>query len=113
MLVIKSYEELGRFPEVGDKVKIVSERKGAYWNNQGHMDKHLGTILTVVAVFKKDDPLDYEVGLSNGKIGRFDDAMGWVWFPWMIEGVVIDAVEDILEDPATWASGDALEALLT
>lgn len=113
MLVTKSYEELGRFPEVGDKVKIVSERKGAYWNSQGHMDKHLGTILTVVSVFKKDDPLYYEVSLSNGKIGRFDDARGWSWFPWMIEGVVIDAVEDILEDPATWASGDELEALLT
>ena len=113
MLVIKSYEELGRFPEVGDRVKIVSERKGSYWNSQGYMDKHLGTVLTVTRVYKKGSLLDYEVNLSNGKTGRFDDARGWVWFPWMIEGVIIGEVEDILEDPATWASGDALEDLLT
>lgn len=106
MLVIKSYDELGRGFEIGDKVQIKSGRMGAHWASR--MDKYKSSIMTIRSVssgFVKmiEDYYDYD---GNNE-------PGWNWYPWMIEGVVIEAAEDILEDPATWASGDALEALLT
>lgn len=111
MLVVKSYEELGRMPEVGDKVKIVDRRTGDFWNSEGRMDKHLGTTLTVQMVRMESFYADYELVLTGGDDAN--DAQRWSWFPWMIEGIVIEAVEDIFEDPATWASGDELDFLLT
>lgn len=111
MLVIKSYEELGRAPAVGDRVKIVNERAGAGWNNQGLMDKYLGTIMTIRAITcRRPSPTAFTLGMFEDREDWYD---GWSWSHNMIEGVVIDEIEDILEDPATWASGSELEALLT
>ena len=111
MQVIKSCKELGRAPTVGDKVKIVDVRDGKYWNDVGGMDHHLGTIMTVADVIESTSANDYEVYLSESR-GEWGQS-GWIWFPWMIDGIVLESVEDILEDPETWASGDDLEALLT
>lgn len=36
---------MGKY-NVGDKVRIVSER-GANWNSKGLMDKHCGTVMTI------------------------------------------------------------------
>lgn len=106
MLVIKSCEELGREFAVGDRVQIKSGRMGAHWASR--MNKYKSSIMTVRSVssgFVKmiEDYYDYDG----------NDEPGWNWYPWMIEGVVINSVEDIQEDPATWASGSELEALLT
>ena len=110
MLVIKSFAELGRFPQVGDRVKIVDTRSGVHWNRDGDMDHHLGAVMTVENV-NTDHLYEWTVYLkeSRGEHGY----SGWTWYPWMIEGAVIETIEDILDDPSTWAFGDALDALLT
>lgn len=110
MLVIKSFEELGRKPAVGDRVKIVDIKSGRHWNSDGGMDHHLGTVMTVGKV---ESDYGYEWRLRLKESYNEHVAYGWAWYPWMIEGLVIDAPEDILEDPSTWASGDELESLLT
>lgn len=109
MMVIRSYKDLGREPMVGDRVKIVSTKSGNYWNSDGNMDHHLDTIMTVKKV--ESDWHGWRLRLKESYGEHLEE--GWAWYPWMIEGVVIDAIEDILEDPSTWASGDALDALLT
>lgn len=110
MLVIKSFEELCREPAVGDRVKIVDIKSGKHWNSDGGMDHHLGTVMTIGKV-EKDYGYGWRLRLKESYGEHIGN--GWAWYPWMIEGVVIDSVEDILDDPATWASGDEIEALLT
>lgn len=106
MLVIKRYEEVGRSPQVGDRVKIVDRPASFHWASR--MDKWLSSIMTVrevgVGILKmKEDYNDFNGNLKPG----------WDWYMVMIEGVVIETAEDILEDPSIWASGDELDILLT
>lgn len=67
----------------GDQVYIVPEKTGTRWNHQGHMDKYLGTVMTVRKVFRDC------VSMEEDK----DDAFrvdGWSWFPEMIDRRVDD-----------------------
>ena len=108
MMVIKSYNELGRHPEPGDRVKI-KDRPGHYcWSTR--MDKYLSSIMTVREFLRfencckmEEDVRDY---LGNSK-------PGWNWYMDAIEGVVIEEYEDIIEDTSVWAADTSLDILLT
>lgn len=107
MTVVKGYEELGRLPIPGDRVKIVDERVGTNWNPDGLMDKYFGTILTVADVRTDWAGADFFLflhGCSEPGYGR------WCWWPHMIDGIVIDEVD---EDPAVWTSDFSIDDLLT
>ena len=110
MIVVKSYEELGRAPMVGDRVRIVSERIGGGWNSQGLMDKHLGTIMTIRHVSAAGSSTSFNVYMEEDREEWYD---GWAWSHNMIEGVVLENVEDFLDDPSTWATEESLDILLT
>ena len=110
MMVVKSYEELGRAPMVGDRVIIVSERVGGGWNNQGLMDKHLGTIMTIRCVSDAASSTSFTVSMEEDREEWYD---GWSWSHNMIEGVVLEDIEDFLEDTSTWAADASLDILLT
>ena len=110
MMVVKSYEELGRAPMVGDRVIIVSERIGIGWNSQGLMDKHLGTIMTIRSVSKAASPIGFAVYMEEDREEWHD---GWLWSHDMIEGVVLEDIEDFLEDTSTWSADTSLDILLT
>lgn len=107
MAMIKSYEEIGREPMVGDRVLIVEERKGFRWNYEGYMDRYLSTIMTVRKITR---------GGKNFSLGMFEDQDdkhapgGWAWFPEMIAGVIIDEIE---EDPSVWTNDFDIDDLLT
>ena len=91
----------------GDRVKIVDSRVGNCWNREGRMDKYLGTVMTIKVVNGINiSPNSYSV-LMNEDHGR------WVWSPHMIEGLVMETVEDILEDPSVWATGVDIDILLS
>lgn len=107
MMVVKSYEELGRLPVPGDRVKIVDERAGKNWNPSGLMDKYLGTIHTVLEVRTDWPGADFFLflkGCSEPGNAR------WCWWPYMIDGIVVDEVD---EDPAVWTSDFSIDDLLT
>ena len=110
MMVVRSFDELGRMPEIGDRVKIVDARLGSHWNPLGEMDKWLGKVMTVIAV-DGSSVHDFVVRLREcrGEYGH----LGWIWYPWMIEGLAIERAEDIAEDPATWASDVGFDVLLS
>lgn len=110
MQVIKSFNDLGREPQIGDRVKIVSVKSGKHWNHDGKMDHHLDKIMTVGRI-ERDWAYGWRLRLKES-YGEHGD-IGWAWYPWMIDGLVIETIEDILEDPSTWASGNALDDLLT
>ena len=109
MMVVKSYNELGRAPMIGDRVKIVDKKVGARWNPRGMMDKYLGAVMTVDRVYDSYDSIDPPVRLKECSYSGED----WLWFSHMIEGLVIERAEDIAEDPSTWASDITFEALLS
>lgn len=109
MMVVRSFDELGRSPMIGDRVKIVDKKVGAKWNPQGIMDKYLGAVMTVDHVYDSFDPIDHPVKLKECS----DNGENWVWFSHMIEGLVIERAEDIAEDPSTWTSDVIFEALLS
>ena len=110
MMFVRSFDELGRMPEIGDRVKIADARVGNHWNPRGEMDKWLGKVMTVIAV-EASSVYDFVLKLRECR-GEFGE-LGWNWYPWMIEGLAIECVEDIVEDPSTWASDVAFEALLS
>lgn len=105
--MIKSYEELGREPMVGDRVKIVDERFGRRWNYSGHMDKYLSTVMTVRKIIR--DGEDFALAMFEDYDDKHAPA-GWSWFPEMIVGVLI---EEIDEDPSVWANDFDIADLLT
>lgn len=59
--------------KVGDKVRIVKEKKGDRWNRGGHMDKWLGKIMTISGT-----DFDYYKMKEDGR--------EWFWYEEMIEG---------------------------
>ena len=61
--------------KVGDKVRIVKEKKGPDWNREGLMDKWLGEVMTISTVNL------YTYCMEEDK-GR------WSWLEHMIEGKV-------------------------
>lgn len=76
----KEFEKL----KPGDKVRIVSEATGKWWNAVGLMDKWLGKVMTVherqgTAVLMKEDRKEYYGG--------------WRWYPHMIDCVVFEPKE--------------------
>ena len=60
--------------KVGDKVRIVKEKKGPDWNREGLMDKWLGEIMTIESV------LDFNYYKMK------EDGGSWYWEDHMIEG---------------------------
>lgn len=59
--------------KVGDKVRIVKEKKSIYWNMQGLMDEWLGEVMTIAEA----STFFYRMQEDNGR---------WVWKDDMIEG---------------------------
>lgn len=59
--------------KVGDKVRIVKEKKGDEWNSKGLMDEWLGKIMTIESVNLCHYRMKEDTGI-------------WVWFEEMIEG---------------------------
>ena len=109
MMVVKSYEELGRLPEEGDRV-VISKNAVNHQHWASRMGRFIGTVMTVRGfsslskiVKMKEDISDY---LGNS-------TPGWDWFLPMIEGVVVDCIEEVDEDPAVWTSDFSIDDLLT
>lgn len=66
----------------GDKIKIISTKKGNHWNKHDLMDKWLGKTMTI----KK---IDHNT-LNEPYCKMYEDKndnnnMGWYWFPSMID----------------------------
>lgn len=111
MMVIKSYKELGRVPEVGDRIMIVNEKNGGPWNCMGEMDKYLGSTMTVKR-------LRYAHSLKSFAVDVYEDisdngGIGWAWTHEMIQGVVIEEYEDLVDDTSLWALDASVEDLLS
>ena len=70
--------------KVGDKVRIVKEKKGPDWNREGLMDKWLGEIMTIESV---KDFNYYKMKEDKGE---------WYWFERMIEGKVTEMTKSDL-----------------
>ena len=67
--------------KVGDKVRIVSEKTGPYWNSEGQMDKWLGKVMTI----RKVGSVCYEMKENDGEcLGS-----GWFWYEHMIAGPAV------------------------
>lgn len=64
--------------KIGDKVRIVSKKRGVNWNNDGMMDKWLGKVMTVSVAGKI---------LGNDVYRMKEDYKMWYWFNEMIEGI--------------------------
>ena len=64
--------------KVGDRVKIVKEKAGEYWNPSGGMDRWLGKTMTICDITPIDGDLFYTMKEDNER---------WNYFPWMIEGL--------------------------
>lgn len=63
--------------KVGDKVRIVKEKKGDEWNRAGRMDKWLGETMTISEIH-----FDY--------YKMEEDEGRWYWYVEMIEGKVTE-----------------------
>lgn len=81
--------------KVGQKVRIVSEKRGYHWNDEGKMDKWLGKVMTINEVhegvfenvyYMKEDAGEFHHGALNG----------WSWHPHMIEGLAEFTKDDIV-----------------
>lgn len=64
--------------KVGDKVRIVSEKKGGSWNISGRMDHWLGKTMTI----RTADGYRYHM-----EEDRAENSGGWCWYDEMIEGL--------------------------
>lgn len=62
--------------KIGDRVRIVKQKTGKYWNSFGEMDYWLGKTMTIVSIITGKNPI-YKMK---------EDAGEWFWYPWMIEG---------------------------
>lgn len=109
MTVVKSYDELGRSPMVGDRVMISKNAPlHNYW--AGAMMRYVGTVMTVRRVIEGVPILKMEEDFHEDH-GNTD--WGWDWFLPMIDGVVFDCVEEIDEDPSVWTGDFTIDDLLT
>lgn len=61
--------------KAGDRVRIVKEKAGKYWNPDGGMDNWLGKTMTITYAHEGECYVMEE------------DAHVWSWYPWMIEGL--------------------------
>jgi hypothetical protein len=77
--------------QVGDKVKIVDKfTPECFPNNEGYMDKYLGTVMTIEEVH----PCWYKMKEDKG------DSRQWNWYPDSIEGKVVEESEpNKVEEP--------------
>ena len=109
MMVVKSYEELGRSPVEGDRV-IISEvaTNHRFWAPD--MMRFIGTIMTIRYIDESKDIIKMVEDIDEYHGNRMP---GWDWFLPMFGGVVIDCVEEIDEDPSVWTSGFSIDDLLT
>lgn len=64
--------------KAGDRVRIVKEKTGEYWNPEGVMDKWLGKTMTIARLCGDG---------SDRYCTMKEDASTWIWYPWMIEGL--------------------------
>ena len=80
---IKEFKKL----KVGNKVKIIDEPAGLYWNLAGGMGKWLGKTMTIRLVSS-----DAYVKMKEDSDDR-EDATGWCWHPHMIAAKI--------DEPAT------------
>lgn len=103
-MIVKSYEELDRDPKAGDRVKIKDKPGSMYWSPR--MDKWRSSVMTV-----REIRVGYLKMLEDIKDCSMNATPGWDWYPWMIEGVVIE--EPIPEDTSEWFHENMIEALLT
>lgn len=107
MPMIRTYAELGRLPMIGDRVKIVDKKAGGCWDPDGCMKKYLGSIFTVSSVETSWNGAEYFIFLKEW---RDYGEHSWCWWPHMIEGVIVDEID---EDPAVWTSDFTIDDLLT
>lgn len=63
--------------KIGDRVRIVKQKTGKYWNSFGGMDYWLGKKMTIKSVHENGSCYCYNMK---------EDAGRWFWYPWMIEG---------------------------
>lgn len=105
-IVIKSYKELGRGPMIGDRVMITSEKFGTRWNPEGKMDRYLSNVMTVRIIRRGGN--DFSLAMIEDK-NDMNYSGGWCWFPEMIQGVIID---DLDEDISSWTGVSGIECLL-
>lgn len=61
--------------KAGDRVRIVKEKTGEYWNPDRGMDNWLGKTMTITYAHEGECYVMEE------------DAHVWYWYPWMIEGL--------------------------
>lgn len=109
MMVVKSYEELGRSPEAGDRV-IISKDATLHRHWAFRMERFIGTVMTVRSFNELSNVVKMEEDVTD-YLGN--STSGWDWFLPMIEGVVINCAEEIDEDPSVWTSDFSIEDLLT
>lgn len=64
---------------VGDKVRIVSKKRGDSWNVSGKMDKWLGKVMTIRETRGRNYKMMEDEGEFCGD--------GWFWYDSMIEGL--------------------------
>lgn len=76
--------------KVGSKVRIVSEKVGDRWDNDGQMDKWLGKVMTV----KFFDGVCYRMKEDEQE----NMGCGWFWQPHMIEGPALELVKEDISD---------------
>ena len=71
--------------KIGDKVRIVKEKRGRYWNYEGKMDKWLGKTMTVLDFHEEGGYI--MKGDSRECPTNFTKNRGWIWYDHMIEGL--------------------------
>lgn len=109
MTVVKSYEELGRSPIVGDRVVIsICAETHRFW--APGMRRFIGTIMTIRHIDESKNIIKMAEDIDEYRGNRM---LGWDWFLPMFDGVVIDCVEEIDEDPSVWTGGLSIDDLLT
>lgn len=108
-MVVKSYDELGRDPVVGDRVVISANAAGhRYWAPS--MKRFIGTVMTIRHI---DESRDIVKMVEDFDEYHGNKMPGWDWFLPMFEGVVVDCVEEIDEDPSVWTGDFTIDDLLT
>lgn len=82
----------------GDVVRIVDEwiEKNGRQNNQGLMDKYLGSEMTVQTIEKYGG--EYYAKMIEDKDDMHTDGRGWTWFNEMIAGLSTDEDFEVCDD---------------
>lgn len=109
MMVVKSYEELGRSPKVGDRV-MISQNAANHRRWSKRMERFVGTVMTIRGLERFGDVIKMKEDIDDF---YGNSTPGWNWYLPMIEGIIIDCVEEVDEDPSVWTSGLTIDDLLT